>query len=100
MMVLECKDHVDTFFLARGAIMGLRWHMECPTIAMDGQRRQLKSSQVRFLFFRSLFFLFVERALFTVISLLYILTTVTKCQIAGDLPSALFDVLKLGWSLE
>jgi len=35
--------------------MGLRWYMERPTIAVDGQRRQLKSSQVRFLFFRSYF---------------------------------------------
>jgi len=54
-MGLECKDRVDTFFLARGAIMGLRRHMERPTIAVDGQRRQPKSSQVRFLFFHSHF---------------------------------------------
>jgi len=41
---------------------------------------------------------FLESALFTVISLLYVLTTVTKCQIAGDLPSALSDALEPGWS--
>ena len=35
------------------------------------------------------FFFFLESALFTAISLLYVLTTITKCQIAGDLPSAL-----------
>ena len=46
------------------------------------------------------FFFFLESALFTVISLLYVLTTVTKCQIAGDLPSALFDTLKPGRSPE
>ena len=46
------------------------------------------------------FFFFLESALFTVISLLYVLTTVTKCQIAGDLPSALFDALKPGRSPE
>ena len=49
---------------------------------------------------RFFFFFFLESALFTVISLLYVLTTVTKCQIAGDLPSALFDTLKLGQSPE
>ena len=48
----------------------------------------------------SFFFFFLESALFTVISLLYVLTTVTKCQIAGNLPSALFDALKPGRSPE
>jgi len=46
----------------------------------------------------SFFFFFLESALFTVISLLYVLTTVTKCQIAGDLPLALFGALEPGWS--
>jgi len=49
-----------------------------------------------FFFFFFFFFFFLESTLFTVISLLYVLITITKCQIAGDLPSALFDMLKLG----